>query len=125
MFKDVRFKQTWTPTEDGEIFSPVYDRNMLTADRSLYVSIDGVVLYVNNPSIKMLKEVKSFGKNTLACKHEKGVRLASHCLLFEKLTKLCIIVDKSSSTWEYKGICREEYELLIPESQQEIRFSNY
>ena len=53
--------------------------------------------------------MKSFGNNYLKCKKEKGVRLESHCLRFNKLDKLCIIIDKSSNKWIYKGICRNEY----------------
>lgn len=78
----------------------------------------------------MIKEVKSFGADRLACRQDKGVRLAAHCLHFRKLTSLCIMLDKPSpgAPWVYKGTCRREYGAPIPDSvsyAQKIRFSDY
>ena len=75
-----------------------------------------------SPSFTTLTEKKHFSKNHVSCSGENGLLQGNHCIIFYKLTHICLLLNHDDLTnITMPELCGVDYKERLEDSSEPVQ----
>ena len=118
MYDQIVYQRQFPIEDEAQLFREVYRKDIENAARHFRIQINGNV--VQTPAVSVI-EKRVLHDNRFSnpnCILNGGRGVSQHCVYYQMLASLCVLVDDHRGNWTVVGVCGLGYEGYVNNSLQ-------